>query len=102
MFDTRPLGGPLTTAEHRTAHAHAQAHTFYQTTCPTRCDSADRRAAQILITPRNFLNAARVNPSLDSIAALLGVTRPTVDTYVRSLPMEDWLRMLALVGGEPS
>ncbi|MEO5317647.1 hypothetical protein PV761_03500 [Arthrobacter sp. CC3] len=102
MLDTRPLGGPLTTAEHRTARAHAQAHTFYRTDCPTRCESADRRAAHLLITPRTFLAAARIDPSLDTIAALLHVTRPVVDAYVRSLPVEDWLRMLALVGGEPS
>lgn len=101
MPHTRPLGGPLHTADHRTARVHAEAHEFFRTACPTNCDSADRRTAQLLITPRNFLNAARQDHRVEVIAAALWVTPNLVHTYIRSLPIEDWLRMRQLVGHDP-
>lgn len=101
MQQIRPLGGPLHTADNRTAHIHAQAHLFYRTACPTGCESADRRAAQILITPRNFLTAALRDHRIEVIAADLWVTPDLVRTYIRNLPVEDWLRMRQLVGHDP-
>jgi hypothetical protein len=101
MQQTRPLGGPLYTAEHRTAAVHAEAHTFFRTACPTGCDSANRRTAQLLITPVNFLAAARHDHRIEVIAAALWVTPDLVETYIRALPVEDWLRMRQLVGHDP-
>lgn len=100
MQTIRPLGGPLT-ADHRTATAHKEAHTFYQTACPERCDSADKRAAQLLITPARFLAAARRDQRIEAIAATLLTTPDLVRLYIQSLPVEDWLRMRALVGLDP-
>jgi hypothetical protein len=101
MLDVRPLGGPLYTAENRTAAVHAEAHGFYRTTCADGCAAADRRTAALLITPRNFLTAAKRDPRIVSIAEALWVTQAVVDTYIRALPMEDWLRMRNLVGHDP-
>jgi hypothetical protein len=74
---------------------------FFRTACPTNCDSADRRTAQLLITPKNFLNSAKRDPRVETIAADLWVTPDLVRTYIRTLPMEDWLRMRRLVGHDP-
>lgn len=101
MLDNRPQGGPLYTAEHRTAAVHRDAHTFYRTTCPDGCAATDRRTAQLLITPRNFLTAARRDHSITAIAEALWVTPAIVETYIRTLPMDDWLRMRNLVGHDP-
>jgi len=101
MLDTQAPGGPLYTAEHRTAEAHAGAHAFYRTTCADGCAGADRRAAALLITPRAFLTAARADHRIVAIADTLYVTAALVETYIRTLPVEDWLRMRALVGHDP-
>lgn len=101
MLDTRPLGGPLYTAENRTEAVHAEAHRFYRNTCADGCAAADRRTAQLLITPRNFLTAAQRDHRIVSIAETLWVTPALVDIYIRSLPVEDWLRMRTLVGHDP-
>lgn len=101
MLDVRPLGGPLYTAEQRTEAVHRDAHKFYRNTCADGCAAADRRTAELLITPKNFLTAARRDHRITSIAEDLWVTPAIVDTYIRTLPIEDWLRMRTLVGNEP-
>lgn len=101
MLDTKAPGGPLHSAEHRTAAVHTQAHTFYRTACPDGCHTADRRAAHQLITPRNFLTAAQRDHSITAIAGALWVTPAIVETYIRTLPVEDWLRMRNLIGHDP-
>lgn len=101
MLDARPLGGPLYTAEQRTAAVHADAHRFYRNTCADGCKTADRRTAKLLITPRNFLTAARRDHRIESIAEDLWVTPAIVETYIRTLSVEDWLRMRNLVGHDP-
>jgi len=101
MQQTRPLGGLLYTADQRTAAVHTEAHKFYKTTCADGCATADRRTAALLITPRNFLTAALRDHRIESIAEALWVTPAIVETYIRTLPMEDWLRMRNLVGHDP-
>lgn len=100
MTQIRPLGGPLT-AEHRTATAHTEAHAFYNTTCPVNCGSADRRAAELLITPARFLSAAKQDHRIESIAHSLYVTPDLVIIYIQNLDVEDWLRMRTLIGHDP-
>lgn len=100
MMQIRPLGGPLT-AEHRTAAVHADAHAFFNTACPVRCGSADRRAAQELITPARFLSTALHDHRIESIAANLWVTPDLVIKYIQNLSVEDWLRMRNLIGHDP-
>lgn len=96
MIDTAPLGGlhTIVTAN----RMHEQGHDHYETSCPDRCDLADRWAARNLITPRAFLAAARHAYRIDEVAANLWATPGIVNAYIAGLPPDEWLIMTRLVG----
>lgn len=79
---------------------HEMGHSYYNTTCPTRCELADEWAAQRLITPRNFLEAAREHRTIDGVARELWATPNIVRTYIHTLSDKDWATMTRLVGHE--
>ena len=79
---------------------HTMGHSYYSTTCPTRCEHADEWAAHRLITPRAFLTAARKHHTIDGVARALWATPSIVNHYIDSLSDEDWTIMTRLVGHE--
>jgi len=102
------LGGPLESVrtvppDHvtgRTNLTHRNGHRYYGTECPQDCEKVNIWAAVRLITPRQFLRAARASNAITSIAAELWVTPEIVTAYISSLDPDDWLRMRILVGHE--
>lgn len=82
------LGG----LEHRTSHA------YYGTTCPDRCDLADKRTARTTITPRTFLGAAMIDHRPTAIADHLGTTPAVVHAFLDSLPPEEFRALARLTG----
>lgn len=79
---------------------HNAGHSFYKTVCPVKCDLADEWAAQRLISPREFLNAARAHRTIDGVARELWATPKIVTAYIDSLSVKDWNTMKRLVGHE--
>ena len=81
---------------HQTAHQNG--HHYYRTTCPERCDLADKRTAKLTITPRAFLGAAVADHRIPAIAETLGTTPAVVQAYLDNLPAEEF-RALARITG---
>lgn len=77
---------------------HARAHDYYRTGCPDHCGRAGRWAARRLITPRQFLTAARKQGRITDLAADLAVTTADVLNYFDSLTQAEIRIMLRLVG----
>jgi hypothetical protein len=82
--------------EHQTAHHNG--HSYYRTTCPERCDLADKRTAKLTITPRAFLGAAVIDHRIPAIASHLGSTPAVVQAFLDSLPDEEWRALARLTG----
>lgn len=80
-----------------TVHHHS--HQFYGTTCPDRCDLADKRTARLTITPRAFLGASLQDHRIPAIAERLGTTPAVVQAFLDALPDEEW-RALARLSGK--
>lgn len=78
--------------------AHLAGHAYYRTTCPERCDLADKRTAKLTITPRKFLGAAMIDHRISAIAANLNTTPAVVTAYLDTLPPEEWRAMNRLTG----
>lgn len=81
---------------HQTAHHNG--HSYYRTTCPERCDLADKRTARLTITPKAFLGAAIVDHRIPAIAEKLGTTPAVVQAFVDSLPAEEFRALCRLSG----
>ncbi|ASN20657.1 hypothetical protein CGK93_13955 [Arthrobacter sp. YN] len=79
---------------------HNAGHNFYKTVCPVKCELADEWAAQRLISPREFLNAARSHRTIDGVARELWATPGIVRAYIDHLSVKDWATMKRLVGHE--
>lgn len=77
---------------------HDASHTYYGTTCPTRCDLADKRTARLTITPRRFLGAAMIDHRPSVIAQHLNTTPAVVQAFLDSLPAEEWRALARLTG----
>ena len=84
------------TDKHKAAHQNG--HSYYRTTCPERCDLADKRTARLTITPRIFLGAALIDHRVASIADTLGTTPAVVQAYIDNLPREEWQSLARQVG----
>lgn len=78
--------------------AHHDSHNYYRTTCPNRCDLADKRTARLTITPRAFLGAALVDHRIPAIAERLGSTPAVVLAFVDNLPPEEFRALARLTG----
>lgn len=77
---------------------HHTSHTYYRTTCPDRCDLADKRTAQLTITPRAFLGAALIDHRHTAIAQTLGTTPAVVQAFIDNLPEEEFRALARLTG----
>lgn len=75
---------------------HAKSHAYYNTTCPQRCDLADKRTAKLTITPRLFLGAAMIDRRPAAIAEHLNSTPAVVQAFLDSLPDEEWRALARL------
>lgn len=75
---------------------HNESHAYYGTTCPNRCDLADKRTARLTITPRRFLGAAMVDRRPAAIAEQLATTPAVVQAFLDSLPEEEWRALARL------
>lgn len=84
------------TNSHETAHQNG--HRYYNTTCPDRCDLADKRTARLTITARTFLGAAMIDHRVSVIAEHLGTTPAVVQAYVDNLPKEEFRALARLTG----
>lgn len=82
------LGGP----------DHHNSHAYYGTTCPDRCDLADKRTARTTITARKFLGAALIDHRTEAIAQHLGSTPAVVQAYLDALPAEEFRALARLTG----
>lgn len=78
--------------------AHENSHHYYRTTCPERCDLADKRTAKLTITPRTFLGAAIIDHRPTAIAETLNTTPAVVQAFLDSLPEEEWRALARLTG----
>jgi len=78
--------------------AHHKGHAYYNTTCPNRCDLADKRTARLTITARTFLGAAMIDHRVSVIAEHLGTTPAVVQAYVDNLPKEEFRALARLTG----
>jgi hypothetical protein len=78
--------------------AHHNGHTYYNTTCPNRCDLADKRTARLTITPKTFLSAAMIDHRVSAIATQLGTTQAVVQAYLDNLPTEEFRALARLTG----
>jgi hypothetical protein len=87
MLNNESLGG-----------LHATSHAYYNTTCPERCDLADKRTAKLTITPRAFLGATVIDHRISAIADHLGCTPAVVQAFLDSLPDEEWRALARLTG----
>jgi hypothetical protein len=85
------------TAE-RSQMMHDRGHAFYGTLCGDGCEDAGKWAARRLITPRTFLEAARLTGGLDGMADKLQVLPADVCAYVSDLDPDEWLIMFKLIG----
>ncbi|MGC0237324.1 hypothetical protein [Arthrobacter sp. SD76] len=83
---------------HQHQKAHQNGHDYYRTTCPDRCDLADKRTAKLTITPRAFLGAAILDHRIPVIAETLGTTPAVVQAFLDNLPPEEF-RALARITG---
>lgn len=90
-----PPTGTITT---HSLEMHARGHTFYKTECPAGCEKAGKWAARRLITPRDFLNAARISRGLQDMADVLAVEPADVCNYMADLDPDEWLIMVRLTG----
>ena len=81
---------------HETAHRNA--HDYYNTTCPDRCDLANKRTARLTITPRTFLGAAIIDHRVSSIADHLDTTPAVVQAFIDNLPPEEFRALARLTG----
>ena len=95
MLKETPAGGTITT---HSQEMHARGHAFYHTDCPTGCEQAGKWAARRLITPRDFLNAARTAHGLEDMADVLAVEPADVCSYMAGLDPGEWLIMTPLTG----
>ena len=77
---------------------HNASHAYYGTTCPDRCDLADRRTAKMTITPRRFLGAAIIDHRPVAIAKQLATSPAVVQAFLDSLPAEEWRALARLTG----
>ena len=82
----------------KTHQTHHESHSYYRTTCPERCDLADKRTAKLTITPRAFLGAAMVDHRVPAIAATLGTTPTVVQAFLDNLPPEEFRALARLTG----
>jgi hypothetical protein len=82
--------------QHQTEHHNS--HKFYGTTCPDRCDLADKRTAKLTITPRRFIGAAMIDRRVPAIAERLGTTPAVVQAFVDNLPEDEWRALCRLTG----
>lgn len=99
MLREQPTGGlHQDYVQTRSREAHERGHTFYHTTCPDGCAAARKWAARRLITPRAFLNAARVSKGLEDMADILGVLPDDACSYMGCLDPDEWLIMVRLTG----
>lgn len=78
--------------------AHTDGHAYYGTTCPDRCNLADKRTARLTITPRRFLGAAMIDHRPAAIAEQLSTTPAVVQAFLDSLPQEEWRALARLTG----
>jgi len=90
------LGKTTLINSHETAHH--KGHAYYNTTCPDRCDLADKRTARLTITPRAFLGASMIDHRPAAIAEHLGTTPAVVQAYLDNLPQEEWRALARLTG----
>lgn len=77
---------------------HNNSHAYYGTTCPDRCDLADKRTAKMTITPRRFLGAAMIDHRPAVIAKHLSTTTAVVQAFLDSLPEDEWRALARLTG----
>lgn len=87
MLNNESLGG-----------LHAESHAYYNTTCPERCDLANKRTAKLTITPRAFLGASILDHRVSAIADHLHSTPAIVQAFLDSLPAEEWRALARLTG----
>jgi Zn-dependent peptidase ImmA (M78 family) len=74
----------LTPIERRSVLAHELGHAYYDHQCQDDRrgeDAADLYAAYLLIDPRAYVAAEKIDPSPAAIADELGVTEEVVHTY---------------------
>ena len=83
---------------HQHQQAHHDSHSYYRTTCPQRCDLADKRTAKLTITPRAFLGAAMIDHRIPAIAETLGSTPAVVQAFLDNLPCEEFRALARLTG----
>lgn len=88
MMHTESLGGLET--------VHHTSHTYYGTTCPDRCDLADKRTAKLTITPRAFLGASMIDRRPAAIAKRLDSTPAVVQAFLDNLPDAEWRALARL------
>jgi len=90
------LGKSALIHSHETAHHNG--HAYYNTTCPHRCDLADKRTARLTITARTFLGAAMIDHRVSAIAGHLNTTPAVVQAYLDNLPQEEFRALARLTG----